>query len=158
MSTKTQNIYKAIETLEDLQKQISIINQLARAGVSDSEGEAAAEKARHLENIEFEMGQELKALRFWVGSLYSINGKSTSRAKQNASKENGKKGGRPPKQITEFRRRKSLLEGELIPELQRKKRLTDDFDEENRISIELEQYEAEVEKINSALTEWESTK
>jgi hypothetical protein len=84
MSKKTEQIYKAIASLEDLQNQISIINQLekSKAGAELSEAERI-EKIHHLENIEFEMGQALKSLRFWIGSLYSYNGKSTSNAKKN---------------------------------------------------------------------------
>ena len=110
MSKKTEQIYKAISTLEDLQSQISIINQLAKSKngseISESERE---EQNHHLENIEFEMGQAVKSLRFWIGSLYSYNGKSTSRAKVAASKENGKKGGRPPKKSRTSKKEKWSL-------------------------------------------------
>ena len=53
MSKKTEQIYKTISILEDLQNQISIMNQLAKAkGQADEEN-------HHLENIEFEMPQAI---------------------------------------------------------------------------------------------------
>ena len=93
-----------------MQNQISIINQLSRSKDGESE------QSHHLGEIEFEMGQAIKSLRFWIGSLYMYNGKSTSKAKRTASQENGKKGGRPPKEITLARRRKAELEETEIPD------------------------------------------
>ncbi len=42
--------------------------------------------------------------------LYKYNGTSKSRAKVAASRENGKKGGRPPKFVTELKKQKAELE------------------------------------------------
>ena len=155
MSKKTEQIYKAISTLEDLQNQISIINQLAKSKngseISESERE---EQNRHLENIEFEMGQAVKSLRFWIGSLYSYNGKSTSRAKVAASKENGKKGGRPPKEITNLKKRKTELEENLLPELKREKSVTTDLELEEKLNSQISEYEKELETINEKLEKW----
>lgn len=147
MSKKTEQIYRAISSLEDLQNQISIINQLAK-----SKGEAG-ETEHHLENIEFEMGQQLKSLRFWIGSLYSYNGKSTSRAKQAASQENGKKGGRPPKEITSMRKRRVELEG-LLEDLRKEKVVTTDYEMENQIDSQIGEYEAEIKNIEEKLESW----
>lgn len=158
MSKKTEQIYKAIATLEDLQNQISIINQLEKSKEDSELTEAErAEKIRHLENIEFEMGQSLKSLRFWIGSLYSYNGKSTSRAKIAASQENGKKGGRPPKRITDMKKRSVILE-ETLASLKKEKLLTTDFDRENEIEAEISGYENELEKIREEIEIWNQQK
>lgn len=159
MSKKTEQIYKAIATLEDLQNQISIINQLEKSK-EDSELTKAerAEKIRHLENIEFEMGQSLKSLRFWIGSLYSYNGKSTSKAKIAASQENGKKGGRPPKEITNLKKRKTELEEIVLPELRREKSVTTDLERESQIETEIALYENELGIIEERLEKWYSEK
>ncbi|MBQ9623692.1 MAG: hypothetical protein IJJ71_11145 [Treponema sp.] len=158
MSKKTEQIYKAIATLEDLQNQISIINQLEKSKEDSELTEAErAEKIRHLENIEFEMGQSLKSLRFWIGSLYSYNGKSTSRAKIAASQENGKKGGRPPKRITDMKKRSVILE-ETLASLKKEKLLTTDFDRENEIEAEISGYENELERIREEIEIWNQQK
>lgn len=151
MSKKTEQIYKAIDSLEDLRNQISIINQLAKAQDKNDE------ESRHLANIEFEMGQHLKSLRFWIGSLYSYNGKSTSNAKRSASQENGKKGGRPPKAITEMRRRKVELEV-ILEELRKEKIVTTDFERENEISVQIANYETETKQIEEKLEAWNEEK
>lgn len=158
MSKKTEQIYKAIEKLEDLQNQISIINSLAKSksGRQMSEDERLEER-RHLENIEFEMGQQLKSLRFWIGSLYSYNGKSTSRAKVTASQENGKKGGRPPKEITLLKRRVLELEN-IIEELNREKAVTTDGEREEAIKTEIQGYEKEKAEAEAKLLEWTERK
>ncbi len=155
MSKKTEQIYKAISSLEDLQNQISIINQLAKSknGSEISESERA-EAARHLENIEFEMAQALKSLRFWIGSLYSYNGKSTSRAKVQASKENGKKGGRPPKEITMLKKRKVELEESVLPDLRREKSVTTDLELEEKLNLQISDYENELASIDERLEKW----
>ena len=159
MSKKTEQIYKAIATLEDLQNQISIINQLEKSKEDSEITEAErAEKIRHLENIEFEMGQSLKSLRFWIGSLYSYNGKSTSRAKIAASQENGKKGGRPPKEITNLKKRKTELEEIVLPELRREKSVTTDLERESQIENEIALYENELGSIEERLEKWYSEK
>ena len=145
MSKKTEQIYKEISRLEDLQNQISIINSLSEAKGEENE------ESRHLQNIEFEMKQAITSLKFWIDSLYSYNGKSTSNAKKSASKENGKKGGRPPKEITQLKRRKTELEEILIPELKGQKNLTLDFEREEKIESELENYNQELQNIEEKL-------
>ncbi len=154
MSKKTEQIYKSIASLEDLKNQISIIRELAKskAGCEISEIERT-EEIRHLENIEFEMTQHLKSLRFWVGSLYSYNGKSTSRAKVAASQQNGKKGGRPPKEITMMKKRRAELEA-LIEEAEREKLVTTDFEREEELTHEIESYGKECSNIEEKLEKW----
>ena len=158
MSKKTEQIYKAISALEDLQSQISIINQLAKTKNSSEISESEwAEESRHLETIEFEMAQNLKSLRFWIGSLYSYNGKSTSNAKARASKENGKKGGRPPKEITDMKKRRLELES-LLEEARREKITTTDFEKEEELNREIAEYEKERSEIEERLEKWNETK
>ena len=154
MSKKTEQIYKAISSLEDLRNQISIIIQLdaSKKGGEYTEGDRARQR-RHLENIEFEMGQAIKSLRFWIGSLYSYNGKSTSNAKVAASKENGKKGGRPPKEISDMRKKSVELE-RLIEDLRQEKILTTEFEREEQIEREISAYEKERSVIEEKLEEW----
>ncbi|MBQ8013672.1 MAG: hypothetical protein IJ257_04650 [Treponema sp.] len=154
MSKKTEQIYKSIASLEDLKNQISIIRELAKskAGCEISEIERT-EEIRHLENIEFEMTQHLKSLRFWIGSLYSYNGKSTSRAKVAASQENGRKGGRPPKEITMMKKRRAELEA-LIEEAEREKLVTTDFEREEELAHEIESYGKECSNIEEKLEKW----
>lgn len=152
MSKKTEQIYKAISDLEDLQNQISIINQLAKAKNLETE------ESHHLENIEYEMGQAVKSLKFWIGSLYSYNGKSTSNAKKTASRENGKKGGRPPKEITALKKRRTELELTLLPQLRREKVLTTDFELEENLSAQITNYENELADIENRLAEFSASK
>ena len=152
MSKKTEQIYKSLSVLDDLQNQISVINRL-----SEAKGGAGEEELHHLADIEFEMAQQLKSLRFWIGSLYSYNGKSTSRAKRSASQENGKKGGRPPKEITAMRRRTVELE-QLIDELHRQKIITTDYEKEEKLSQEISGYEAELSEIKEKLEKWNESR
>lgn len=154
MSKKTEQIYKAISSLEDLRNQISIIIQLdaSKNGGEYTEEDRAGQR-RHLENIDFEMGQAIKSLRFWIGSLYSYNGKSTSNAKVAASKENGKKGGRPPKEISDMRKKSVELE-RLIEDLRQEKILTTEFEREEQIEREISAYEKERSVIEEKLEEW----
>lgn len=152
MSKKTEQIYKAIDSLEDLQNQISIINQFSKA----NENQNREETSRHLENIEFEMAQQLKSLRFWIGSLYSYNGKSTSKAKKAASQENGKKGGRPPKEITQMKKRLKELRDETIPDLKRELLVTTDFEVEEKLNSQITEYENEARNIEQTLDGWKN--
>lgn len=152
MSRKTENIYKAIEAIEDLQFQLGVIVKMA--GNGEGAEEAEEKRIHHLSNIEFELQQQIKALRFWIGSLYSYNGKSTSRAKQAASKENGKKGGRPPKEITAAKRRIQELEGQQIPELEREKIRCLDSEEDGKISLKIEELKREVEELSGKVSAW----
>ena len=72
-----------------------------------------------------------------LGRLYSYNGKSTSRAKVQASKENGKKGGRPPKEITNLKERKTELEESVLPDLRREKSVTTDLELEEKLNLQI---------------------
>lgn len=138
MSKKTENIYKSIENISQLSQRISEYNKkLTEQGMQN----------RELEDICFGLNQEVKNLTFWFSSLYSYNGKSTSYAKKTASRENGKKGGRPPKEVTLRKRRIAELTETIIPDLQHKIKFTDDVDEEAKLKKELKQAEAELKQL-----------
>lgn len=137
MSRKTENIYKSLENLKVLQNQLSSINTTI--------------DSKELQDIEFKLGQEINSLKFWISSLYLYNGKSTSNAKKASSRENGKKGGRPPKAVTELKKRKIELETVIIPDLETKKKGTVDFLEERCLTEEIEKFERELENIKEKL-------
>lgn len=144
MSKKTDNIRTIISKLSQLQLQLSDYNKEAQI--------------RELDNIQFEMQQNLKELNFWIDSLYSYNGKSTSNAKKAASRENGKKGGRPPKEVTEARRRINQLENELIPQIEHKLKMTDDVEEETELSGQKVQFQLELGLLNEKIVLWDEKK
>lgn len=156
MSKKTENIYRSISRLEDLRQEVSVLARLLASDAFDSGEEGRKEEIRHLENIEFGMGQEIKSLKFWIGSLYLYNGKSTSRAKQAASKENGKKGGRPPREITAARRRIREIEEDEIPLLEHRRNMAVDLEEDSRLGREIEGAEKEIESLRGKIREWEA--
>lgn len=156
MSKKTEHIYKSISHLEDLRQEVSVAAKLLASGAFDSGENGKTEAVRHLEDIEFGIGQEIKALKFWIGSLYLYNGKSTSRAKQAASKENGKKGGRPPKEITAARRRIREIEENEIPLLEHRKNLAVGLEEDAEIRRGLESAGKEIEFLRGKIREWEN--
>lgn len=138
MSKKTENIYRAIENISQLSQKLDEYNKgLTAQGMQN----------RELEDICFGLNQEVKNLTFWFSSLYSYNGKSTSYAKKTASRENGKKGGRPPKEVTLRKRRIAELTETIIPDLQHKIKFTDDVDEEAKLKKELKQAEAELKQL-----------
>ncbi len=136
MSKKTQEIYQSIDNLSNLQKDLADFSK----NIQD----------RKLEDIGFQMEQELKKLKFWIDSLYSFNGKSTSMAKKAASKENGKKGGRPPKAVTEAKKMIRELEDE-IPEIEHKLELTDNLEEREVIEKELQEKKNRLSDLQSGL-------
>lgn len=141
MSKKTDAIYTAISRLEELNSRLP---EISKDFSSDD-----------IEGIAFEIGRELKNLRFWIDSLYSYNGKSTSRAKKIASKENGKKGGRPPKIITDARRRIFVLENQEIPEIESKVRISVSAEEEAIFREKLNILTAELESCKNILDAWQ---
>ena len=147
MSKKTENIYGAIakialytEKLEEYNRQLS----------------AQGNPSKKLENIYFGLNQEIKILKFWFDSLYSYNGKSTSYAKKTASRENGKKGGRPPKEVTQRKKRIAELNEVVIPDLQHKIKFTNDAEEEARLKKELRRAKTELKKLEDELEQVKS--
>ena len=142
MSKKTDNIYGAIENISQLTKKLEEYNQQLSA-----QGNAS----RELEDIYFGLNQEIKNLTFWFSSLYSYNGKSTSYAKKSASRENGKKGGRPPKEVTQRKKRIAELNEVVIPDLQHKIKFTNDAEEEARLKKELRRAKTELKRVEEEL-------
>jgi len=139
MSRKTENIYQSLDKLKELEERLSDLNKTINS--------------RELDDIDFELSQEIKNLRFWIDSLYLYNGKSTSNAKKTASRENGKKGGRPPKQITQMKRRRLEIE-ELIPELEHKIKFAENLEEEKNLKNQIEELKKENQEISSALEQY----
>lgn len=137
MSRKTDNIYKALDNISLLEQKLAEFNKTAMQ--------------RELDDIGFELRQQLKELKFWIDSLYLYNGKSTSNAKKNASRENGKKGGRPPKKVTEMKRRREEIENILLPDLNHRKQYAETSVEENNLSVQIEALEKELTEINYKL-------
>lgn len=144
MSKKTDNIYRSLETLDELNEQLK---QFCCYGSADNDGHP-------LENIAFEMGQQLKNLRFWFDSLYCFNGKSTSRAKKAASKVNGQKGGRPPKGISDAKKRLAQLEQIEIPEIEHSLKMSDDEQLLQALQGRLENAQTEAGHLNTQIAEY----
>lgn len=135
MSRKTENIFKSIEKLLELSKKLEDINKEF--------------KSNEIDEVIFENNTNLKNLSFWIESLYSFNGKSRSSVKVRASRENGKKGGRPPKKISEIRERIRLLENSIIPELEEQKKKTIDFEQEEELSKKIQAFSQELNSLNA---------
>ena len=152
MSKKTDNIYKSIENISQLSKRISDFNKiLLEKGFAEQQAQDPEINDRELENICFELNQEVKNLNFWFSSLYSYNGKSTSYAKKSASRENGKKGGRPPKEISLLKKRIAELTEVVVPDLQHKIKFTNDAEEEASLREELRQAQKELRQAKKKL-------
>ena len=154
MSKKTENIYKSIENISQLSKRISDFNKiLLEKGFAEQQTKDSEINGRELENICFELNQEVKNLNFWFSSLYSYNGKSTSYAKKSASRENGKKGGRPPKEISLLKKRIAELTEVVVPDLQHKIKFTNDAEEEASLREELRQAQKELRQAKKKQSE-----
>ena len=117
MSKKTQEIRSIFQELGSLQKRIENLKSQAP--------ELEEKNSREIDEISFNLAQNLTKLEFWFNSLYAYNGKSKSVAKKLSSRQNGKKGGRPPKKITLLRQRKTELEEKILPSLEHELKFTD---------------------------------
>ena len=148
MSKKTEAIYSSLDRLDQLLSALKESNSLGSDGQEPD--------LKKLDDLSFEMGIQLKELRFWIDSLYSYNGKSTSRAKKSASKENGKKGGRPPKEITLAKRRVLELENQVIPDLESKIRLAVSSEDEDAFSAQLKKAEEELFECKKKIMDFKS--
>ena len=140
MSRKTEAIHKSIDELNELQEELVTLAEDLRN--------------RQLEDISFKMSMQLKSLSFWIDSLSAQNGQSRSRLKTEASRENGKKGGRPPKEITRAKLRITELEEVVIPELQSRRRLADELFEEADLSVQERQAEEELAELKQIIENW----
>lgn len=130
MSKKTQQIYKSIENLSKMQQKIG---ELAK-NLNDENMQTDV-LYRTLDEISFQMQQNLKNLDFWFKSLYFYNGKSTSTAKKQASKENGKKGGRPPKEIAQAKQELADAENRIF-QIEENLKMNDNTNEINQLQNE----------------------
>lgn len=136
MSKKTQEIRSIFQELGSLQKRIENLKSQAP--------ELEEKNSREIDEISFNLAQNLTKLEFWFNSLYAYNGKSKSIAKKLSSRQNGKKGGRPPKKITLLRQRKTELEEKILPSLEHELKFTDS-------SLRLEQLPEEIKNAGLEL-------
>lgn len=136
MSKKTQEIRSIFQELGNLQKRIENLKSQAP--------ELEEKNSREIDKISFNLAQNLTKLEFWFNSLYAYNGKSKSVAKKLSSRQNGKKGGRPPKKITLLRQRKTELEEKILPSLEHELKFTDS-------SLRLEQLPEEIKNAGLEL-------
>lgn len=136
MSKKTQEIRSIFQELGNLQKRIENLKSQAP--------ELEEKNSREIDEISFNLAQNLIKLEFWFNSLYAYNGKSKSVAKKLSSRQNGKKGGRPPKKITLLRQRKTELEEKILPSLEHELKFTDS-------SLRLEQLPEEIKNAGQEL-------
>lgn len=136
MSKKTQEIRSIFQEFGSLQKRIENLKSQAP--------ELEEKNSREIDEISFNLAQNLTKLEFWFNSLYAYNGKSKSVAKKLSSRQNGKKGGRPPKKITLLRQRKTELEEKILPSLEHELKFTDN-------SLRLEQLPEEIKNAGLEL-------
>lgn len=141
MSFKTEEIKKSLAELKILQEKLE---KFARNNPS-----------KEIDDIQFGIKTNVRNLETWTEMLYKYNGKSKSNRKIKASRENGKKGGRPPKNISLARKRILELENTILPELQ--DNLENCFSEENaeKIAAEKTSYEIELAELKNKLDEYQ---
>lgn len=139
MSKKTQEIRSIFQELGSLQKRIENLKSQAP--------ELEEKNSREIDEISFNLAQNLTKLEFWFNSLYAYNGKSKSIAKKLSSRQNGKKGGRPPKKITLLRQRKTELEEKILPSLEHELKFTDSSLRLEQLPEEIKNASLELQKI-----------
>lgn len=135
MSRKTEEIKKSILRLEEIQQTLAA-----------SDGQAP----ENLNLIADRMKSELENLKLWIGMLYKYNGTSKSRAKVAASRENGKKGGRPPKFVTELKKQKAELE--LLLENLHSQEIISSIEESQKIDEERRAAEGKLSEVEEKLS------
>ena len=139
MSKTTQEIRSIFQELGSLQKRIENLKSQAP--------ELEEKNSREIDEISFNLAQNLTKLEFWFNSLYAYNGKSKSVAKKLSSRQNGKKGGRPPKKITLLRQRKTELEEKILPSLAHELKFTDSSLRLEQLPEEIKNASLELQKI-----------
>ena len=139
MSKKTQEIRSIFQELGSLQKRIENLKSQAP--------ELEEKNSREIDEISFNLAQNLTKLEFWFNSLYAYNGKSKSVAKKLSSRQNGKKGGRPPQKITLLRQRKTELEEKILPSLEHELKFTDSSLRLEQLPEEIKNASLELQKI-----------
>ena len=135
MSRKTEEIKKSIIRLEEIQKTISSYDN---------------ENPENLSLVAEKMKSELENLKLWIEMLYKYNGTSKSRAKVAASRENGKKGGRPPKFVTELKKQKAELE--LLLENLHSQEIVSSIEDGQRIDEERRAAEGKLSEVEEKLS------
>lgn len=135
MSRKTEEIKKSILRLEEIQQTLAA-----------SDGQAP----ENLNLIADRMKSELENLKLWIEMLYKYNGTSKSRAKVAASRENGKKGGRPPKFVTELKKQKAELE--LLLENLHSQEIISSIEEGQKIDEERRAAEEKLSEVEEKLS------
>ena len=96
------------------------------------------------------MKSELENLKLWIEMLYKYNGTSKSRAKVAASRENGKKGGRPPKFVTELKKQKAELE--LLLENLHSQEIISSIEDSQKIDEERRAAEGKLSEVEEKLS------
>lgn len=144
MSLKTDEIKRSLAELGSLQKRL--------------ENFAIKNPSREIDDIQFGIKTNLKNLETWIEMLYKFNGKSRSNRKVRASRENGKKGGRPPKKISFIRNRISELENTVLPEIQDKISGCPDENEAIKIAAEKTSLEIELSELKNKLDEYQKAR
>lgn len=134
MSKKTIQIYTSLENLFEIQQKFLEIKSNLQMEKITTESENSL---REMDELTFNMEQNLKNLKFWVTSLYEQNGKSKSAAKKIASQQNGKKGGRPPKKITQAKQTLSKIEIRLA-DIDHNLKMNDNIEEIEQLQNERE--------------------
>ena len=135
MSRKTEEIKKSILRLEDIQQSLAACD---------------GKTPENLNLIADRMKSELENLRLWIEMLYKYNGTSKSRAKIAASRENGKKGGRPPKFVTELKKQKAELE--LLLENLHSQEIISSIEEGQKIDEERRVAEGKLSEVEEKLS------
>ncbi|EID85767.1 hypothetical protein MSI_05860 [Treponema sp. JC4] len=140
MSRKTDEIKKSIGRLEEIQQKFC-------ENVSpEGEGTLLCEQ----------MKSEIQNLKLWISMLYKYNGTSKSNAKVAASRENGKKGGRPPKFVTDLKKQKNELEA-LLSDLH-SQQISASIEEEEKLTLQAEKANLELDAVNQKLSELKNEK
>lgn len=140
MSRKTDEIKKSIGRLEEIQQ------KLCENVSPEGEGTLLCEQ----------MKSEIQNLKLWISMLYKYNGTSKSNAKVAASRENGKKGGRPPKFVTDLKKQKNELEA-LLSDLHRQQ-ISASIEEEEKLTLQAERANLELDAVNQKLSELKNEK
>lgn len=139
MSRKTEIIKKSLAELEKIQNHLMEYSR--------------EHPDKELDDLQFEFKTRLKNVTSWYNMLYENNGKSTSKVKVAASRENGKKGGRPPKALAEMKKRKAQLE-ELIPDLVKKISYARFYEEETKFAADKTLAEIELKELEEKIEEF----
>ena len=140
MSRKTDEIKKSIGRLEEIQQ------KLCENVSPEGEGRLLCEQ----------MKSEIQNLKLWISMLYKYNGTSKSNAKVAASRENGKKGGRPPKFVTDLKKQKNELEA-LLSDLH-SQQISASIEEEEKLTLQAERANLELDSVNQKLSELKNEK